>query len=645
MMKNRLLNHAFELLAAVVVDVLNPLLVIALALFVSVGYLLTLLTPVDIFIWVLILCGSVLAPIPFLSYRARKRWSARIASAGSLDWRVVLPILPLLIFVPLFLAELNQPGLQILYHGDLHVGYVHNILYRPTPVDNIFLAGHPANYYWLYHAFLAALVELTGAAPPLVASAISILAILSSLLWLAQIIEGLGIASKRSLTLGLATVVVYCAVNATGVLSLAESYMEGSFQADSLRVMLPDAADRRLHSTMGKVMNFTSMALAMACFTVALHSAVTIASGNINRLVLALVTSAWLVTLALQPVIAMLLLIVFPSGLLVTGLLVGFGDSGGRLRFGSFWSYLVSKVGDKNMLAWLLISVVLSLPLVHYIVQMTAGPSSSIRITQDIRFGVSMVAAATLLFLPLFAMQTRFAFKRKIPAEYLIQVSGIIAILLTVMLALPDNNQYKMVFCLAMMLAISGFSALRLLFGSGNQAVRVAASIICAVIVVLTFARIAYVKVYYDVRALTWSFGYDGRHIDYYAYIFDAKSLTWLRSETPADSIVLLPPAAHNYSHLVHERRAYVRKSQFWFTDGFPQYQVRLDRLEAVYREETATEQFQRIIAEMTAEFPGEKIYAVASDAEMRFETMIDRGARRVFTHPTGRGHVYLLNP
>lgn len=48
---------------------------------------------------------------------------------------------------------------------------------------------------------------------------------------------------------------------------------------------------------------------------------------------------------------------------------------------------------------------------------------------------------------------------------------------------------------------------------------------------------------------------------------------------------------------------------------------------------------------DLFAEIPGEKFYAVVSDAEIGFETMLDRGARRVFTHSNAGGHVYWLNP
>ena len=638
-------DNVFQMLATVVVEILNPLVPIALALFVSVGYLLTLWLPVDIDLWVLLLVGSVLCPALVLAYRAKQRRERHDGDSRTRSWRLALPLLPFLVFVPLFVAELDQPGLQIANHGDLHVGYIHNLLQRPTPPDNIFLIGQPANYYWLYHAFLAALVELTGAAPPLLSSAVNILAILSSLLWLAQTISALGIAAPRSLALGLVTIAVYCAVNATGVLNLAERFLEGDLQATSLGIMLLDGSDRRLHSTMGKVMNFTSMTLAMMCFTVALHSAVAVALGQVNRRALALATSAWLVSLAIQPVVGVFMLIVILGGLLLTVLLVGFGDSGGRLRPAALWSYFGIRVGAAFSVTWLVVSLALTLPLLHYLVNMTSGYSTSIQVSRDIGRGIAMLVAATLLYLPLFALQTVYVYRRKSPADVLIQIGCVLGILLSALLVFPEDNQYKFVFCVAMMLAISGFLALRTLMRSGQRNLRIAASLVALLLVMLTFARIAFVKAYYDNVALRWSFGYDGRHIDYYGDEYDPAPLQWLRSETPVDAIVMLPLDAPRSTHLVHERRTYVRITQGSFTAGFPQYPVRIDRLKAVYSDETAADEYRRIIVAISAELPGEDLYAVVSDAEIPFATMLDRGAQRVFTHPAAGSHVYWLNP
>lgn len=638
-------NDALQLLAILVVDVLNPLLPIALALFASLGYLITLLGSVDVQGWLILLCGSALAPTPFLLVGARQRWLRRPTGSGSLDWRLILPLLPVLVFVPLFAAELDQPGLQIIYHGDLHVGYIHSILYRSTPVENIFLPGYPAQYYWLYHAFLAALIVLTGAAPPLVASVVNIVAILSSLLWLAQIIERLDIAVTPSLALGLVTIAVYCAVNATGVLNLLEPYFNGSLRADTLDIMLLGGGDRRLHSTMGKVMNFTSMTIAMSCFVIALYSATKIASGELTRMTLALAASACLVSLAFQPVVALFLFVTVFGGLLLTGWLVGFRDSRGGLRVGSLWFYTVERVGVRFISACAAVSLVLSLTLLHYVNSVTQSDATRIWVSQDLRHGVSMVVAATILFLPLFAAQTIFMFRRGAPPEYLIQIACILGILLTAIVALPDYNQYKFVFCLAMMLAMSSFLALTYLMKTGLRTVRVAAGCACALIFILTIARITFVKAYYDNRARQWSFAYDGSHINYYGDLIDVEALMWVRNETPTGAIVLASLGTHKYSHLIHERRIYLRKSQHWHTDGLPQYQVRLDRHDALYSEATTTDQYNEILSEMMAEFPDEEIYAVVSDEDVGLDTMTARGARRVFTHPNDGAHVYWLNP
>ena len=222
----------FRLLTVFLVDVLNPMLVVALALFVSVGYILTLLMSVTIAHWQTLFWLSLCVPLTGLIGRAKIVWRGGGYSRSRFSWRVLLPFVPLLIFAPMFTAELAAPYLQILHHGDIHLGYIHQLLYGATPIDNIFVPGYPANFYWLYHAILAAVVGVTGLAPPLVASIVTILVILSSLFWLARILVVLELATSRSFLLGLLVVLVYSAVNITGVLTLLSTILDGSFVPD-----------------------------------------------------------------------------------------------------------------------------------------------------------------------------------------------------------------------------------------------------------------------------------------------------------------------------------------------------------------------------------------------------------------------------
>ena len=312
-------DFVWRLLTALVVDILNPLFVIALALYVSVGYLLSLLMPMRVEHWLMLLIFAVCASLVAMLANAFPVSGKGSQRRDRVTWRVLAPMLPLFIFVPVFQAEFAKPVLQILNHGDLHVGYVHELLHRSTPVHNIYVPGYPANYYWLYHAILAALVKLTSLAPPLVASLLTLLAILSSLLWLGKSLSLLKLAKPRTVSLGALVILVYCALNIAGVFNLLGPLAEGAEIPNTLRHMNFAGADRRLHSVLGKVMNFTTMSLAIMCFSATLYACLRIVHGHIQRSSLVLISASAILAIALQPIVALYIAGTLLGGLALTG--------------------------------------------------------------------------------------------------------------------------------------------------------------------------------------------------------------------------------------------------------------------------------------------------------------------------------------
>ena len=86
-------DDVWRLCVIAVVDILNPLLLISLALFVSVGYIVTLLTPVNIDIWTNLLIASVITPAIPLTLRAGRIWRNETTDIRScVSWRVLLPL-------------------------------------------------------------------------------------------------------------------------------------------------------------------------------------------------------------------------------------------------------------------------------------------------------------------------------------------------------------------------------------------------------------------------------------------------------------------------------------------------------------------------------------------------------------------------
>ena len=192
-------EFAWQFISIAVVEVLNPLLLISMALFLSVGYILTRLLPVNIDVWAALFWASVLLPLIPLIQRARRRWLLNAPPPERSPWRRALPALPIVILLPAALAILGSPTLNSIAHIDMYFVYIRQLYTGIAPPENIFLPGFPANHYWLYHALVAAIVRVTAADTYSALNMLNLLCLLSSLLWLAKTLVALGLAKPRGI--------------------------------------------------------------------------------------------------------------------------------------------------------------------------------------------------------------------------------------------------------------------------------------------------------------------------------------------------------------------------------------------------------------------------------------------------------------
>ena len=63
--------------------------------------------------------------------------------------------------------------------------------------------SYHANYYLMFHAFAAAIIEITSLRPAYILSAMNIIAVFSSLLWIGKTLVGLKLIKPRTLHLRL----------------------------------------------------------------------------------------------------------------------------------------------------------------------------------------------------------------------------------------------------------------------------------------------------------------------------------------------------------------------------------------------------------------------------------------------------------
>ncbi len=639
---------AWRLLATLVLDVINPLLLIALALFVSIGYILTLLMPVTIVEWLTVFWLTSLGTLAGLTYRARRRWKRATATALPFSRTALLSMLPLLLFVPAILAEFAHPTMQVRNHGDIHAAYIHQLLYESTPIENVFAAGYPAGYHWLFHAPIAAIVHVTGFSPPSIASLINVIAILSSFVWIGKTLQLLELGRPRTLGFGFMILLVYFSVNITSTISLASHILGGTYSPYAYDIMLLPGANPHLHSVLAKVMNFQSLTLGIMIFTAALYGCVKLVKQGGQLSALMLISASGIAAAAVREIAALYIVVMLLGGFAV---LIAFewlraSDRKNYLRM--LLTEYLRQIPPLNLLLWFALSVALSLPLLHYNLEILSVFSSGRPYGLSVP-NVKMLIAALLLFIPFFVAQCYWAFQQRDRRQLYLQFCCLIGLLLTTLLTLPDANQYKGVYFLAILMALSSLSALRRMRASGNIFWRRFANSATVLFLFLVLSQIAYVTGGFWNKVINYGDGgyrFVGTHVEFSDDVRGRlPAYLWIRDNTAYDDLVVLQLAPGKYSNLFHERMLYVRLLQTHFAASDLPYHERTAALDAIYSVDTSLEEYGQLLDRMLKDLPGHQFYAVVKDEEISPEVMSARGAALVFEHVSDGANVYLLNP
>ncbi len=636
----------WRLTSSLVLDILNPLFLSSLALFVGIGYILTLLIPVAIGHWQALFWLSLLAPVAVLVRSARAKWARNDYRDPS--WRRLLPVVPLLVILPAVWAEFTSPTLQVTHHGDIHIGYIHQLLYETTPIDNVFMVGFPANYYWLYHAYLATIAQVTSFSPASASSIVNVAAIFSSLIWIGQTLQLLNLGKSGTLTLGLMILLVYFSVNLTSTPSLLAHYYKGTYTPYAFDIMRLPGADERLHSVMGKVMNFTSVTLGIMTFSAALYACVHLAKEKISIGALLIVSAAGIAALAVREIAALYIVIVLLGGLAVFVAHDWVRDPDKINWIKQTWRALVAEVSPFALLIWLILSLALSLPLVKYNLDIV-GSFSAGRPFGLSGANIRTIVTALLLLLPLFLLQFVFLWRARDRGQTFIQLCGFIALLPATFLTLPDSNQYKGVYFLGMLMVLSALFALRTMRQHESMNWRSLGRVLSVLLYILVLSQVIYVSSSNVNRAGLYAeqgYSFNGMHLEHTGDV-DGRlpAYLWIRDHSPANAVVLLPLVPSKYSNLFHERMLYVRLLQLHFKSSLLVYNERARDLELIYSEESEAGEYRALIEDMERELPGRPLYAVIKDSEVRTGLMSERGAEMVYEHEADGGNVYLVNP
>lgn len=640
-----------RVIAFLVLEVLNPLFAISLALFASLGYILSLLLPVAIGLWQALLVACTLIPLGWLMTGAHKRLKQSQSDAQQNTWRDLAPlVVPALVLAPGLYAIASSITMQVYSHPDIHFAYINQLLYGSTPVENVFLAGHPANYYWLWHAYIAAIVKLTSFKAAHVATYLNILSILLSLLWIGLALVKLRLGKPKTLSLGLLIMFVYASVNMTGILSLMTAVMEGAPALDDTRILLLEGASRYLHNSLTKITNINTTNLGIAAFAAVFYICLGIMEGKIDRLSLILVSAWGVVGLACMQIAAMYIAIVLLGGLALSGcyLLARRGDKLSAIL--TLWRSLQSQIPIRFVLVWLVVSLVLSVPLLKYSADSSYNlqPSFGFELLNPQNTG--MITGALLLLLPLFLANFVVLTRKDRRLEIFVQLSASLGLLLASGFVLHyDQNQYKGLYYLSILVAISALLTLQRWHDRSNPLIRLAAKAIATVFFVLAFSRMAYIDLFLVHRAHSESiasFDYEDNHIVHHRDKANRyQAYYWIRDNSPPDAVIIVPLDSFMYANVLLERQLYVKRAQYNFTENLTAYHQRTRQLQRFYRDGMSPDQLSYMYRNVARHFPDRPIYAIVRNSEVSPESMAGRKADLVFEHPGDGANVYKLNP
>ncbi len=636
-------------LSILVLDVLNPLFAISFALFVGVGYILTLLMPVTIEIWQALLIPCTLIPFAWLLADARKRARQSQSDAQQFSWRDFLPIVvPALVLAPGLYAIVSSPTVQILSHPDLHFGYINQLLYGSTPLENVFVAGHPANYYWLFHAYLAAVTKITALRAPYVGSLVNVLAVFSSFLWIGQILVLLKLGKTRTLSLGILVVFVFCSVNITGILSLITHVIDGAYEPNNLRLLVLEGGHKHLHSALNKLSNVNSMDLGISLFAAALFCCIKIIKGQVELRFLVLISAGGILGLAANQLATLYIVFSLLGGLAVLLAWNLLSDPQRIETIKEFWKRLIRQIHPLVLMLYVGLSLALSIPLLKYNYDIAYNTRDHTGFELFNETTMAMLWAAFALLLPLYVLQWFIVYRKGGQLTYFIQISGLLGLLLGSGLTITIDNQYKGFYFLAIVLCISALFTLQNLIKSESSRWKNAGRLIVILLFSLVLLRIIYVNIYFLNKgqfSKYRGFAYEDEHI---VHTLDNHgrfpAYYWIRDNSPADALVITPLERFAFANVLLERQVYVKYAQFIYTSGIQDYDKRVRQLDRFYRNDTGPQDYYYISRNIARHFPDRPIYAIVKDSEVSPEVMAGRDAELLFEHEADGANVYKLN-
>jgi hypothetical protein len=610
---------------------LNSTLLLTLSSFPALGLLLTALRgPFGGTGWAVLLVASALGSAALVVLARRARWSAILdsdaeppADDGASERSPSASLWSALVvaaFLPVLVAVLGSPRVQISHHGFFHSAYVHQVMAGKVPPENVTLPGNPSNTYWPYHAVLAALVELFGVPAPLASALLNLVILAGSLAWVAALCRELYGAAPRGTT-ALRAVFGLFGANLLGGLYWM-LFAAGGIAVEPRTLVL--FGDVRLATLLAKFANYTGAALGVYFYVFGLLCMVRLLRGRVRGFDLVLGAMALLGALALHAITGAFM----GAGFLAAGVAAFALTSAldGRLAatlapgaLAERMRAVVATVSPAPATAALAALLVLGAPVLSFVASASGEFPEPPRIGLPDAYALSVVAVSYPL-LPLFLIGVIAAVRARDPRLVFLALVCAGGYALASVVSISGRNEYKFIYLGSVALCLLSLEPIGRWIAAGRRRpLACATAIVALLLACLNVATFGVAQLRGPLFA-DRTFAYQGRHVTAAqpgaaapgTGIEYADAFAWIRDHTPDDTVVVVPLLMRDRSvlYVLSERVPYVVDG-IHYNRGLPDFARRSAQVNVLYARTSTPDARGAALDDIVGALPGRPMVVV----------------------------------
>ncbi len=555
---------------------------------------------------------------------------------GSPIGRWLIIIGAFLLLFPSILSRLLSVRMQLARHGNEHAGYFFQLINGISPPENQTFPGAPANGYWLFHALVATLSNLTDIAPTLIATLVHAVVLILTIMAMRGIITLLFPGERRYGVILLLTLFALFGMNPLGSFHWLALNGAAGLSADTIWSLQPVAlfGIARLTHLLTYYLAISGFALGVLCYVLTLLFVLRVikGSGGVFDLLFAIIASFGV--FAFHPISGVFIFTVIPIALAATyladayfqGYLLDFSRH--KQRAAELQSLI------KTHKAWtaVLSLLVLIIGLVWF--SFLFGASNSIDLSPGIDLissrQVLSIFSMTSLLIPFFLIGVYQIYKTREPTLVFLLMVTFFGFVLAYF-ARVFNNEYKFIYLSTIIVSLICTLPIHTYLFAGGEKKSIAGRAYAVLLFGLMFINILTIGTsrLFNPAVTADNFQLNGTHVEsrfahqgdlypeadigwiedgtyYPAYdLIFADVYQWARDNSQPQAVLVLPFYHKDDSTMliVSERLPYVVDGYF-FNNGLPGYEARVNQVNTIYSEDSSWAEKSQAIDAIAGTFP-----------------------------------------